>query len=46
VACTLENFKMYDAGNISFMPSVSVTTRSYVEKKKHKLGAPPVLIIK
>ena len=46
MACTLENFKAYDADNISFIPSVSVTTRNYVEKKKHKLGAPPVFIIK
>lgn len=46
MACTLENFKAYDADNISFIPSVSVTTRNYVEKKEHKLGAPPVYIIK
>lgn len=47
LACTLEAFKAYDAANISYMPpSVSVTTRNYVEKKNHKLGAPPVIIFK
>jgi len=44
LACTLEAFKMYDAANItSLPPAVSVVTRNYVEKKEHKLGAPPVI---
>ena len=47
LACTLEAFKAYDAANItSLPPAVSVVTRNYVEKKEHKLGAPPVYIIK
>lgn len=45
LACTLEAFKAYDARNISYIPP-SASTRNYVEKKKHKLGAPPVFIIK
>ena len=47
LAYTLEAFKTYDAANItSLPPAVSVVTRNYVEKKEHKLGAPPVYIIK
>ena len=41
-AATMEAFKKYDAPNIAYMPSVGVVTRNYVEKKTHKLGAPPV----
>ncbi|MCR4764844.1 MAG: M64 family metallopeptidase, partial [Bacteroidaceae bacterium] len=42
---TIDLFKEYDkVANISYTPpAVSVVTRNYVETKKFKLGAPPVI---
>ena len=47
VAATMDNFKAYDkVNNITAAPLVSAMTRNYVEKKEHKLGAPPKYIFK
>ncbi|MBO7418294.1 MAG: hypothetical protein J6U14_05110 [Bacteroidaceae bacterium] len=40
---SIDDFMTYDAHNISYLPPVA-TTRNYVEKQEHLLGAPPVML--